>query len=366
MELIEGRDVRSMVSGEPLSLKQTLRIAVKVADGLAAAHERGIVHRDLKPENLMVSRDGFVKILDFGLAKLVHPFTDRDTTMPHTTPGAVFGTVGYMSPEQAAAREIDFRSDQFALGVILYEMLTARLPFLERTAAETLAAIIRTDPVPITTLNSRIPPDLDRIITRLLAKDPQDRYASTRDLARDLREVRDRTSNSSEPHRSGARFSPPPRRAVVGVAVAALLLFLTGVVWIARNSEVPVPPASPRSTNAIAVIPFRDLSGSSEGQMLTDGLSATISARLAEASGVRVAAPVGGSSIAADADPRAIARATGADLVVQGGAPAIRAASTSRVSIRRPGHISAARRSPAPRPISSRCRTGSPIASWKS
>ncbi|HEX6179413.1 MAG TPA: serine/threonine-protein kinase, partial [Thermoanaerobaculia bacterium] len=199
MELIEGRDVRSMLAGEPLPLKQTLRIAVKVADGLAAAHERGILHRDLKPENLMVSRDGFVKILDFGLAKLVRPFTDRDTTVPHTTPGAVFGTVGYMSPEQAAAREMNLHSDQFSFGVILYEMLTGRMPFVESSAAETLAAIIRTDPPSITDFNDKVPPELVRVVMRLLAKEPHERYASTRDLARDLRELRDRISNSSEP-----------------------------------------------------------------------------------------------------------------------------------------------------------------------
>src|SRR5712691_5217314 len=110
MELVDGQDLRSMEAGERLPLKQVLRIAVKVADGLAAAHERGIVHRDLKPENVMMSRDGFVKLLDFGLAKLVRPITENQTTAPHTTPGAVFGTVAYMSPEQAAGRNLDFRS----------------------------------------------------------------------------------------------------------------------------------------------------------------------------------------------------------------------------------------------------------------
>src|SRR5512132_2198702 len=123
MELVEGRDLRSLSIDERLPLKQILRIVGKVTDGLAAAHERGIVHRDLKPENVMLSKDGFVKILDFGLAKLVNPIPETQSPAPHTTPGAVFGTVAYMSPEQAAGRNVDFRADQFALGVILYELL---------------------------------------------------------------------------------------------------------------------------------------------------------------------------------------------------------------------------------------------------
>ncbi|HEU4522238.1 MAG TPA: protein kinase [Thermoanaerobaculia bacterium] len=322
MELIEGRDLRSMIAGTPLPLKQTMRIGVKVADGLAAAHERGIVHRDLKPENLMISRDGFVKILDFGLAKLVRPFTDKDTTLPHTTPGAVFGTVGYMSPEQAAARDIDFRSDQFALGVILYEMLTGRAPFAEPTAAETLASIIRNEPPPVASYNDSVPPELLRIVMRLLAKDPQDRYASTRDLARDLREVRDRISNSSDPERhSGVRTVPVPRARAAVLAVVALIVFGAGAAWMMR--ERPVEPivaaARMKKPGAIAIVPFRDLSGSPEGQILTDGVSATISARLAEASGIRVTAPVPGNDAAADADPGEVARRTGADLVLHGG-----------------------------------------------
>ncbi|MGZ8831165.1 MAG: serine/threonine-protein kinase, partial [Thermoanaerobaculia bacterium] len=202
MELVDGQDLRTMQAGERLPLKTILRITVKVADGLAAAHERGIVHRDLKPENVMISRDGFVKILDFGLAKLVRPITQSETTAPHTTPGAVFGTVAYMSPEQAAGRPVDFRSDQFSLGVILFEMLSGRMPFNEATAAETLAAIIRRAAPAIPAVND-VPPELQRIVDRCLSKDPADRYASTRDLARDLREIRDRISNSSEPrHRS--------------------------------------------------------------------------------------------------------------------------------------------------------------------
>src|SRR3954465_14577589 len=128
MELVEGRDLRDVMTEGALPLRQALRIGGRAADGLAAAHERGIVHRDLKPENLMITADGYVKVLDFGLAKLAKPMSANDTTLPHTTPGAVFGTVGYMSPEQASGKVSDYRSDQFSFGVILYEMITRRRP----------------------------------------------------------------------------------------------------------------------------------------------------------------------------------------------------------------------------------------------
>src|SRR5947209_8049653 len=197
MELIQGQDLRAMAAKAPVTLNQAVRIISKVADGLAAAHDRGIVHRDLKPENIIISTGGYlsnsghVKILDFGLAKLVRPLSPNDTTLPHTQPGAVFGTVGYMSPEQASGLEADFRTDHFSLGVILFEMLTGRRPFNEPTAAETMAAIIR-DPVPpVSQLNPAVPQELERITMRLLSKEPRDRYGSTIDLARDLRELRD-------------------------------------------------------------------------------------------------------------------------------------------------------------------------------
>src|SRR6185503_10872737 len=146
MELVDGKTVRELLSGGPLPLKKTLQIAAQVAEGLAAAHARGIVHRDLKPENLMVSRDGVVKILDFGLAKTTPLYArpGEDTGSYEavaTQPGSVLGTVGYMSPEQASGRVLDFRSDQFSLGTILYEMVTGRRAWKRNSAAETLTAI---------------------------------------------------------------------------------------------------------------------------------------------------------------------------------------------------------------------------------
>ncbi|MET0620943.1 MAG: protein kinase [Thermoanaerobaculia bacterium] len=195
MEFIDGPTLREALGEDPLSTRRLLDVAVQMADGLAKAHEAGIVHRDLKPENVMISRDGYVKILDFGLAKLVELAIPDTTDVPTgTRPGMVMGTVGYMSPEQAAGRPVDFRSDQFSLGAILYELATGERAFRRESAAETLTAIIREEPPSIAQVNARVPAPLRWIIERCLAKDPEGRYASTRDLARDLAMVREHLS----------------------------------------------------------------------------------------------------------------------------------------------------------------------------
>jgi predicted ATPase/tRNA A-37 threonylcarbamoyl transferase component Bud32 len=222
MELVEGRSLREILSSGALPVRRLLGIAVQIAEGLAKAHAAGIVHRDLKPENLMVSNDGFLKILDFGLAKLSAPATEELSgalTMagPQTGAGVVLGSVGYMSPEQASGRALDFRSDQFSLGCVLYEMATGRKAFRKETAVETLAAILREEPEPAGSVNARLPAPLCWIVERCLAKEPDERYASTRDLAQDLAALRDRFLEAPPPPR-GARPPnlPVQRTAFVG------------------------------------------------------------------------------------------------------------------------------------------------------
>src|SRR6266496_828760 len=202
MEMVEGKTLRELILAEPLPTRKLLEIAVQVAEGLAKAHAAGIVHRDLKPENLMISKDGFIKILDFGLAKLVEPGSTDLSVMPTavappTEPGTVMGTAGYMSPEQAGGQPLDFRSDQFSLGAILYEMVTGQRAFQRKTGAETLVAILREEPEPIAQVSPKTPGPVRWIIERCLAKDPEERYASTKDLARDLASVRDHLSETS-------------------------------------------------------------------------------------------------------------------------------------------------------------------------
>ncbi len=196
MELIDGETLRhAFPSGEPVPPKRLLEIAAQVADGLAKAHASGIVHRDLKPENVMVSRDGWAKILDFGLAKLVEPRGQNVSelqTASGTVPGMVMGTVGYMSPEQAGGKPVDFRSDQFSFGTILYELATGKRAFQRDTSAETIVAVMREEPEPLAKAAPRVPAPLRWIVERCLSKDPDQRYASTRDLARDLADLRER------------------------------------------------------------------------------------------------------------------------------------------------------------------------------
>ena len=194
MELVEGKTLRELLASGSLPMRKAIEIAAQVAEGLTKAHEAGIAHSDLKPENLMVSDDGFVKILDFGLAKLASPI-ESDICATATTPGLVMGTLGYMSPEQASGdNRLDFRSDQFSFGLVLYEMVTGKRAFQRSTAAETLVAILREPPEPITRQNRDAPAPLCWAIERCLAKEPDKRYVSTRDLARELATIRDRFS----------------------------------------------------------------------------------------------------------------------------------------------------------------------------
>jgi serine/threonine protein kinase len=248
MELVDGRTLRELSAPGALPVRRVLAIGCQIADGLAKAHGAGIVHRDLKPENVMVSKDGFVKILDFGLAKLVEPESGSVSVMPtlakpETHPGVVMGTVGYMSPEQASGEPLDFRSDQFSFGSILYEIATGQKPFQRKTAAETMSAIIREEPEPIGKVRSEVPPPLRWIVERCLAKDPEERYVSTRDLARELASVRDHvsevTSGAELPIDLGPRPLRRARRSIV--LAAALLLLLFGAIsgWLIASKRLP-------------------------------------------------------------------------------------------------------------------------------
>jgi predicted ATPase len=198
MELVEGKTLRELLVSGLLPTRKAIEIAAQVAEGLTKAHEAGITHRDLKPENLMVSDDGLVKILDFGLAKVAssgEQRADACTTSAALTPaGLVLGTVGYMSPEQAGGGRLDFRSDQFSFGLVLYEIVTGKRAFQRNTAAETMVAILREPAEPIVGQNRDAPAPLCWVIERCLAKEPDKRYVSTRDLARELATIRDRFS----------------------------------------------------------------------------------------------------------------------------------------------------------------------------
>jgi eukaryotic-like serine/threonine-protein kinase len=301
MELIEGETLREILlaQGErPLSARRLLEIGAQIADGLAKAHAAGIVHRDLKPENVMVTSDGFVKILDFGLVKLrgdgsggheqwfdsAAP-TWPDSPSPQTAVGAVLGTAGYMSPEQARGRAVDHRSDQFALGAILYELATGRQAFHRETPAQTIAAIIDATPEPLATVNPALPAPARWIIERCLAKDPAERYASTLDLARELRNVRERLpevgSSSAPPAAAGRPTFDWPRPARVGATALAVL----GVVWLATRVWRLPPPGRPP---VVAVLPVTNLTGQPEYDATAVGIAEVVVTGLTGIDGIQV------------------------------------------------------------------------------
>jgi serine/threonine protein kinase len=249
MEFVQGKDLQEMLETGRISLKKMIAIASQLADGLAKAHEAGIVHRDLKPANVMINNDGFVKILDFGLAKLGNDTNiDHSNLQTETSAGVVLGTAAYMSPEQAAGKTVDFRSDQFSFGSILYEMATGRKAFKRYTAPETMTAVIREEAEPLTVAQPPIPAQLRWIIERCMMKDPEERYASTRDLARDLQKLRDHFSEIAGSGEATARSERKPMRRnlmlpiLLAVAVLVAALVLSG--W---NKTPPSKPVVFRS-----------------------------------------------------------------------------------------------------------------------
>ncbi|HVG23977.1 MAG TPA: protein kinase, partial [Thermoanaerobaculia bacterium] len=249
-ELLEGETLRGALRQNGTAIRLPVRKAIdygiQIANGLAAAHERGIVHRDLKPENLFVTRDGRVKILDFGVAKLrtndsgESGLSDEQTMEQDTSPGTVIGTVGYMSPEQVRGQSVDPRSDIFSLGTLLYEMLAGEHPFRGDSPADTMSAILREDPRELTSSNPNVNPGLDRVVRHCMEKSPEQRFQSARDLAFHLDML---SSASGTAHTIETSFLESWNRPLVGIlGVLALLAagLLTG--WLLRGRTAAAPP----------------------------------------------------------------------------------------------------------------------------
>jgi serine/threonine-protein kinase len=256
MEFVEGKTVRELLELGPVRLPQLLHYATQIAEALAKAHAGGIVHRDLKPENLMVTSDGLVKILDFGLAKLTplvsHLSTDAPTAQ--TAAGFLLGTVQYMSPEQARSPSVDYRSDQFTLGMILYEMATGRRTFPRDSVSGTLAAIMFEEPVPVADLNPAVPEGLQRVIATCLQKDPQRRFATTGELARAL---------------SALRGQPAA--------------FQSRAETLTRVESAPVAQQA-----SVAVLPFVDMSPQKDQEYFCDGMAEELINALTQIPALRV------------------------------------------------------------------------------
>jgi serine/threonine protein kinase len=292
MEYVEGKTLREMLAEGPLPTKKLLQLATQIAEGLAKAHAAGIVHRDLKPENLMVTSDGYVKILDFGLAKLI-PQAGADSeaatiTKEGTIAGAVMGTASYMSPEQAKGRPVDFRSDQFSFGAIVYEMITGKRAFQRESIVQTLSAIIEQEPESIVGIQSATPTHLRIIVERCLAKNPEGRYDSSRDLARDVKsiEIAATPSERVEPRVVEKRRVWLGVPAVGAILVAGFALLLVSKVGSLREWLLFTTPS--RSIESIAVLPLENLSEDPEQEYFADGLTEALIADLAKIGSLKV------------------------------------------------------------------------------
>jgi serine/threonine-protein kinase len=287
-ELIVGRSLARRLADGPMELPEAVDVAAQVAEALAAAHAGGVVHRDLKPQNIMLTNEGRAKVVDFGLSKLTVVPADADEVTKAgnsmTAPHAVLGTAGYMAPEQVAGVAVDARSDQFALGAILYEMLTGRRAFRRETSVQTLAAILEDEPPPVSTLRHDTPPALATIVRRCLAKRPDDRYASTRALARELREARETLAMESRSKQSSRRAAQHPahRRLWSFLTLVLLAVALGAMIWWQRGAAPA--PTDPRvaEIRQIAVLPFVNVSRQAEDQAFADGLVETLTSSLTQ------------------------------------------------------------------------------------
>ncbi|HEY8459633.1 MAG TPA: protein kinase, partial [Blastocatellia bacterium] len=297
MPYAEGRTLKQVISGRPMEITSALSIAAQVADAITTAHGRGIVHRDIKPNNIVVNNQGQVKVLDFGLAKMLA--TDQeagaDTDASMTEIGVPYGTVGYGSPEQAAGDRIDHRTDIFSLGVTLYEMVTGRQPFRGRNRIEILNAVINDDPEPVVEANPAVPPRLQTILDRALAKKPRERFGTMAEMRDELKRLMRETLQDTGVDPIGADLIPlAPRNARSSWRLSGALgrVFGRRVFNKLRNSQAPASDSS-RSTSskvrswggenkqAIAVLPFKNLSGNAEDNFYEFSLADGIIAELA-------------------------------------------------------------------------------------
>src|SRR5207249_3448301 len=364
MEFIDGQTLREKIHQEGTPLRKLLRFLQHAAEGLAKAHAAGIVHRDLKPDNLMITRDGHAKILDFGLAKLVEqpPMSGGDSSevatavMPqHSSPGAVMGTVGYMSPEQAQGKtkEIDQRSDIFSIGCILFEAVTGKKPFEGESVIKSLHMVVYEPAPPIADFNPSAPAELQRIVRRCLAKDPDERYQSIKEVAIELKELRRELKGSG----IDSTVPPPARSETTGVydagitgsgslsptitsspasdltrassaeyvvtgikrhkvGAAGIVVMLVvgvglGLLVRGRNSTAAI--------ESIAVLHFENKSNDADTDYLSDGLTESLIFRLSQLPGLKVSPT---SSVirykGKDTDTAKIASELGVDAVMTG------------------------------------------------
>src|SRR6266700_1001584 len=293
-ELIEGETLRQRLMRGRMELSEAVDVAIQVASALAAAHGTGVVHRDIKPENIMLRPDGYVKVLDFGIAKLAEQEvpatipTEEALLLVETNLGSVLGTVRYMSPVQAFGGPVDKRTDDWSLDVVLYEMVTGHAPFTGETPGEAMASILGTEPPPLTSSIAQTPAELEQVVSKALYKEREERYQSAHELLEALKDLRHKLEFEAELERSTAapswlRWTRSPTVLVLVLLVAALALAFP-FYWH-RN-----PPTSSIPEKSIAVLPFLDLSQAKDQEYFCDGMSEEILDALAKVDGLRVVA----------------------------------------------------------------------------
>jgi len=296
MELVEGQSLDRLIPASGLPIERIVEIASSLAAALAAAHEKSIVHRDLKPANVMLTSDGRVKVLDFGLAKEIRTADMEEATLTsdgQTQAGAVMGTPAYMSPEEVSGDVVDHRTDIFSMGILLYEMATGQRPFQGRSTGELASAILRDTPRAITELRPNLPADLARIIRRCLEKDPRQRVQTARDVGNELREMA-RQSPPVEAIQTTTELHPAPeaapahrasgisrRKIALAISAGLLVLVVAGIAILLKNS---------RSTriDSIAVLPLENRSTDPDADYISEGITESINNSLARLSGLKV------------------------------------------------------------------------------
>jgi serine/threonine protein kinase/Tfp pilus assembly protein PilF len=290
-ELVEGETLRERMTGAPMEIGDLLAVAEQVASALATAHEAGIMHRDVKPENVMVRRDSLVKVLDFGLAKLIEPRAADVAAMAHgvvkTGPGVVMGTVPYMSPEQVLGRDVDHRSDLFSLGVLLYEMATGRPPFAGPTAGETADRILHAPLEAMAHVNPEVPAELERVVKRCLEKERDRRYGSARELLVDLTNLKrdlevGATATATEGRGPRRRPSLLGRRLAASAAVA--LAAALGYTLLFQGAATEVAP----EITSVAVLPLANLTGDPAEEYFADAMTESVISNLGQIRALRV------------------------------------------------------------------------------
>ena len=292
MQLVEGKRLSDLIPKSGMALERIFEVAIPLADALAAAHEKGVIHRDLKPGNIMVTEDGRVKVLDFGLAKLRPevevPEATALPTEPLTEEGRILGTMPYMSPEQLEGSALDARTDIFSLGVILYEMAAGERPFKGDSSVSIISSIMKDTPRGVDTLREELPHHLGRVIAHCLEKNPKRRYQSAIDVHNELDALRKEVDTGLAPTSSaeGKMIEAPRGRLwwpyVAGVAVLVLVI---AALWIARPQA---PTAVGRQITSLAVLPLRDLSGDPTQEYFAEGMTEELITDLSKISALKV------------------------------------------------------------------------------